>query len=276
MSRVLCLPQAALHYQDTGTGEPLLLVHGGGNDLTAWDPHLEEFGRRYYTVAYSRRYAEPNRNAPIAPDYSARTDAEDLIAFIEALEIGPAHVVSHSIGGVAALFAAVARPELFRTLTLAEPPLLPWAREHPAGKAGWDRFLARMWLPAGEAFRAGDRAEGMRAVTDYFVGEGTFRRLPDRVRDRLMRNARDWEAFTTSTDPWPWLAPADVADLRIPTLMLSADRSVPLHHFVDDLLAQTLHGVERVRIEGATHDMWADQPEACREATLDFLARRAP
>lgn len=275
MSRVVCMRDAALHYVQDGSGEPLVLVHGGGTDLDYWTPHLPAFAARFRVVAYSRRYAEPNRNAPIVPDYSARTDGEDLAGLIEALELGPVHVVTHSIGGVAALFCAVAHPTLVRTLTLAEPPLLPWAREHPQGKAGWERFLAEMWHPAGDAFRRSAPDEAMRVVTDYFVGEGTFARLPGRVRERVMRNARDWEAFTISNAPWPWLAAEDVAALRVPCLMLSADRTVPLHHFVDDLLARTLRHVERVRITGATHDMWADQPEQCRSATLDFLARHA-
>lgn len=275
VSRVACMRHAALHYVQSGSGEPVVLVHGGGNDLTYWAPHVPAFAERYEVIAYSRRYAEPNRNAPIVPDYSARTDAEDLAELIGALELGPVHLVSHSIGGVAALFCAVEHPSLFRTLTLAEPPLLPWAREHPQGKAGWARFLEEMWLPAGDAFRRNAPDEGMQRVTDYFVGEGTFARLPGRVRERLMRNARDWEAFTISEEPWPWLSAEDVAGLRIPSLMLSADRTVPLHHFVDDLLARTLRHVERVRIPGASHDMWADQPERCRAATLDFLARHA-
>jgi pimeloyl-ACP methyl ester carboxylesterase len=132
-----------------------------------------------------------------------------------------------------------------------------------------------MWHPAGEAFRRGAADEAMRCVTDYFVGEGTFARLPPRVRERVMRNARDWEAFTISDDPWPWLSAEDVAALRMPCLMLSAERTVPLHRFVDDLLARTLRHVERVRIPDATHDMWADQPGRCRSATLDFLSRHS-
>ena len=275
MSHVACMRGAALHYVQQGNGEPLLLVHGGGNDLTYWSPHLPAFAERFRVIAYSRRYAEPNRNAPIIADYSARTDGEDLAELIAALEVGPVHVVTHSIGGVAALFCAVAHPSLFRTLTLAEPPLLPWAREHPQGKAGWHRFLDGMWRPAGEAFRRGAPEEAMQYVTDYFVGEGTFERLPPRVRERLTRNARDWEAYTISEDPWPWLAAEDVATLRMPCLMLSADGTVPLHRFVDDMLARTLRHVERVRIPDASHDMWSDQPERCRTATLDFLARHA-
>jgi|SRR5690606_14665829 len=275
MSRVACMPDAALHYTKSGDGEPVVFVHGGGTDLTYWDAQVPAFSERYCVIAYSRRYAEPNRNTPIRPDYSARTDAEDLAGLVGALELGPVHLVSHSIGGVAALFAAVAHPALFRTLTLAEPPLLPWARESPTGRPGWERFIGEMWQPAGDAFRAGDPEGAMRFVTDYFVGNGTFERLPARVRERLMRNARDWEAFTISTDPWPWLAADDVAALRIPTLMLSADGTVPLHRMVDDMLARTLRQVERVRIQDATHDMWADQPDACRSATLDFLARHS-
>ncbi len=269
------MSRAALHYVQSGAGEPVVLVHGGGNDLTYWTPHLAAFAERHLVIAYSRRYAEPNRNGPIVPDYSARTDGEDLAELLTALELGPVHLVSHSIGGVAALFCAVAHPTLVRTLTLAEPPLLPWAREHPQGRAGWDRFLAEMWHPAGDAFRRHAPEEAMQYVTDYFVGEGTFARLPDRVRERVMRNARDWEAFTVSEDPWPWLAAEDVAALRMPALMLSADRTVPLHRFVDDLLARTLRHVERVRVPDATHDMWADQPGLCRAATLDVLARHA-
>jgi pimeloyl-ACP methyl ester carboxylesterase len=275
MSRVACMSRAALHYVQSGSGEPVVFVHGGGTDLTYWAPHLPEFSERFRVIAYSRRYAEPNRNSPIVADYSARTDADDLAELVGALELGPVHLVSHSIGGVAALFCAVKQPSLFRSLTLAEPPLLPWAREHAQGRAGWDRFLSEMWLPAGEAFRRRAAEEAMAYVTDYFVGQGTFARLPTHVRERVMRNARDWEAFTVSEDPWPWLAMADVAALQIPSLMLSADHTVPLHRFVDDLLADTLQHVERVRVPDATHDMWADQPELCRAATLEFLSRQA-
>jgi pimeloyl-ACP methyl ester carboxylesterase len=89
-----------------------------------------------------------------------------------------------------------------------------------------------------------------------------------------MRNARDWEAFTTSARPFPPLDRAAVGALDLPSLMFSAGRTVPLHRIVDDLLAETLPDVERVHITDASHDIWSDRPTECREATLDFLARR--
>lgn len=274
VSRLLCLGDVSLHYTQQGKGEPLVFVHGGGNDLSYWDAEVPAFADRYHVVTYSRRYAEPNRNAPIDPQYSARTDGDDLAALIAALELGPVHLIAHSIGAVAALFCAVDRPGLVRTLAIAEPPVLRWACGTPAGDAAWDRFLDGMWIPAGQAFRAGDAADAMRIVTDYFVGAGVFARLRPQVRQRILRNARDWQAFTTSDTPFPPLDRHKVAGLDAPTLMLSAERTVPIHRIVDDVLAATLPRVERVHVPGAGHDMWSDQPTICREATLAFLAKQ--
>lgn len=273
MSRVVCMRDAALHYAQEGAGPPLVFVHGGGTDLTYWDAQLPAFAAHYRVVAYSRRYAEPNRNAPIASDYSARTDADDLAQLITSLELGAVHIVAHSIGAVAALFCAAERPDLVRTLVLAEPPILRWACGEPGGDVMFEKFLREMWEPAGAAFREGNSREGMRLVTDYFVGAGTFTRLPKPVRERVMRNARDWEAFTISSTPFPPLERETVAGIEAPALLLSAGRTVPLHRLVDDVLAETLQDAERVHVADATHDIWADQPDRCREATLDFLTR---
>lgn len=275
VSRLLCLGDVSLHYTREGKGEPVVFVHGGGADLSYWDDQVAPFAERYLVVTYSRRYAEPNRNSPIDPAYSARTDARDLAQLIAALELGPVHVVAHSIGAVAALFCAVEHPALIRTLVLAEPPVLRWATETPDGDAEWTRFLGVMWKPAAAAFRAGDATTAMRIITDSFAGSGTFDRLREPVRERLLRNARDWEAFTTSSDCFPALDRGRVAALDVPALLLSAERTVRIHRIVDDVLAETLPAPERLHIAGASHDLWADQPVACREATLDFLARHA-
>jgi pimeloyl-ACP methyl ester carboxylesterase len=274
VSRLLCLGDVSLHYTRDGKGEPVVFVHGGGTDLTYWDAQIAPFAERYHVIAYSRRYAEPNRNAPIDPRYSARTDGRDLAALITALELGAAHVVAHSIGAVAALFCATEHPELVQSLVVAEPPVLRWAHGTPEGDAAWAQFVAVMWEPAAAAFRAGQPETAMRIITDSFAGPGSFGRLRPTVRTRVLRNARDWEAFTLSEDAFPPLDRGRVAALTMPVLMLSAERTVPIHRIVDDVLAETLPGAERVRVPEATHDLWSDQPEVCRAATLAFLERQ--
>jgi non-heme chloroperoxidase len=262
-----------LHYVERGSGTPVVFIHGGGRDYRYWDKQLEPFAKRYRVVAYSRRYAPPSDNSEIVPNYTAAVDAADLTALVRRLDLGPAHFVGASIGGVAALFLTVRHPELVRTLVLAEPPVLRWALDLPGGAALFDRFLNDAFRPAGEAFRAGEPERAMGLLTDAFLGAGTFAQFPEPLRRKVMLAARDWAAQTMSTAPFPHLAPDAVREIGAPALLLSGARTIPLHALVDDELERLLPNCERVVIPDASHDLWADQPERCRAATLAFLER---
>src|SRR5262245_25518102 len=112
-----------LHYVEAGKGVAVLFVHGTLGDYAIWDGQLGSFAETYRAVAYSRRYNYPNTNK-LRPRHSAVVEAEDLAAFIKKLDLGKVHVVGHSYGAYTALFLAVSHPDLVRTLTLAEPPLV--------------------------------------------------------------------------------------------------------------------------------------------------------
>ena len=269
--RALTANGATLHYVERGAGDPVVFVHMGGTDLRYWDAQLPEFAARgYRAIAYSRRFAWPNAN-PMVSDYSPRTDADDLEVLLGALDAAPAHLVACSIGAVAALLLALRRPALVRSLVLAEPPIVPWAVAAPHGAADAERFARETWRPARDAFRAGDAERGMAALLDYFVAPGALAAFPKRTRRRVMENARDWEAHTTSAEPFPAPSFDDVRALATPTLLLSGERTLPLHRHVDAQLERLLPKVRRVTLPGATHDMWAEAGERCRELTLEFL-----
>ena len=260
-----------LHYVERGHGSPLVFVHGGGKDYHYWRRHLAPFAERHRVVAYSRRYAPPNNHAPFAPDYSAITDAEDLRALLHVLELGPAHLVAASIGASAALFLAVRHPELVRSLVLAEPPLMRLARGEPGGPALLDAFLTEAFFPAGAAFRAGEPERGMSILMDAFVAPGAFDGFPEARRHRVMRGARDWAAQTMSEAPFPELPARALRTIAAPVLLLSGERTLPLHSLVDARLERLLPAARRVVIPGASHDMWADEPARCEAEALVFL-----
>lgn len=275
-TRCLHLGGLDLHYVDRGSGdETVVFTHGGGQDLTAWDAVIGRFTERRRVIAWSRRYCPPNDNIDLDPDYSARSDAADLKRLLQTLAVGEAHHVAHSIGAVAVLFHAVEHPERVRSMVLAEPPVLRWALDAEGGEPLWNEFLDRMWNPGRDAFERGDREGAMRIVTDSFAGKGTFDRLSAGSRARVMRGARDWEAFQRASTPFPELSRERVAALSIPTLLLSAERTTALHRLVNEELASLLPHAERAEIAGATHDMWADAPERCAELALDFIDRHS-
>ena len=271
---------ARFHVEQRGDAgaDVVAFVHLGGADWRYWRGQLDPFADAgYRAVAYSRRYAWPNDN-PMRGDYSALVDADDLEALLDALGVAAAHVVGASMGGSAALVLALRRPALVRSLVLAEPPMMGWAAAgSPDGAAHVERFMREAWEPARAAFLDGDAERAMSALMDYFVAPGALRAFPERLRRRVMDDARDWEAQILSSSPFPPLPLDAVRALRQPVLMLSGGRTLPVHAAIDTALEQTLRSrtppapFERAVFPSATHDVWTDAPAECRAATLEFL-----
>ena len=264
-----------LHYVEQGQGSPLVLVHGGLADYREWAPQMERLAQSYRVIAYSRRYNYPNQNRELRPDHSALMEAEDLAAFMWALGLDRSHVVGYSYGAFATLCLALDHPELVRTLTLAEPPVHRWVLGLPGGDALFADLMTRLWEPAGQAFRRGDKEEALRVSLDFFIAPGALSQIPAELRQVLEDNLREWEALTTSRDAFPILAKERVAQLPMPILLLTGDQTLPIHRLVNDEIERVLPKAQRVRLPEATHDMWNEQPEACGTAVLQFLGRHA-
>lgn len=103
-------------YEELGSGEPLLLMHGGLSDASAFAPNAPELAESFHVYMPERRGHghTPDVDGPIG--YAGM--AEDTIAFLETVAGGPAHLVGHSDGGNVALLAALRRPDLVRRLVL--------------------------------------------------------------------------------------------------------------------------------------------------------------
>jgi pimeloyl-ACP methyl ester carboxylesterase len=108
-----------LHYEEAGSGTPLVFVHEFGGDHRSWEPQLRHFARRYRCVVFAARGFPPS-DVPDDPSrYSQARAADDVATVIEALGAGPAHVVGNSMGGFATLHLGLRRPDLARSLVVA-------------------------------------------------------------------------------------------------------------------------------------------------------------
>ena len=72
-----------LHYQDRGSGPPLVLVHGSMADYRNWRQQKLPFAQHHRVITYSRRYHFPNAFHGSGLDYSLNLHAADLAALIE-------------------------------------------------------------------------------------------------------------------------------------------------------------------------------------------------
>jgi pimeloyl-ACP methyl ester carboxylesterase len=263
-----------LHYVESGRGVPVILVHGSLDDYRLWEPHIDPFAEKYHVIAYSRRYNYPNKNQDIPPDHSAIVEADDLAGLIKNLKLPAAHIVGHSYGALTALFLALRHPGLVRTLVLAEPPVLRLIQDRSDGKSLYDTFINSTWKPVGEEFRKGEREKAMRLTLKYFLGEDLFDQIPERQRNYWMENIREWHALTTSRDAFPPVSRSRIRSIKVPVMMLSGGRTLAILKVVDQELESVLANVERVVLQDATHEMWAEQPEESRRVVLSFINKR--
>jgi 3-oxoadipate enol-lactonase len=109
---------AAIHYEVTGDGPPLVFAHGlGGNHMSWWQqvPHFAAAG--FTCVAFAHRGFAPSTPLPDGPD--PRDYAGDLAALLDHLGLGEVAVVAQSMGGWAATGLALADPGRVRAMVLA-------------------------------------------------------------------------------------------------------------------------------------------------------------
>lgn len=262
-----------LAYLEQGSGDPLILLHGGGaTDLRTWGPQIEPFARHYRVIAYSRRYHWPNPWVGDGSDiYSTRRHVADLAGLIAALGLNPCHIVGSSYGADIALLFAWEHPALTRSIVLGEPGLARWLPRVPGG-AALDAEYLRSMEPAAEAVRRGDLETAARRFIDAVAGPGLFDQLPPATRSRVLDNARLLGYERPDLDDSP-LGCAETEKIAAPALLLTGDSSPAMFGLVAEELARCLPGIERAMIPDTAHLLHSMNPDAYNAAVLAFLAR---
>lgn len=92
-----------LHYEEAGTGMPIVFAHEFAGDLRSWEPQFAHFSRRYRCIAYNARGYTPSDVPGSMERYSQDLARDDVLAVLDGLNIKRAYVVGLSMGGFASL-----------------------------------------------------------------------------------------------------------------------------------------------------------------------------
>jgi pimeloyl-ACP methyl ester carboxylesterase len=215
---------AELAYRDLGThGERVLLWHGGAGPELTW---VKQHG---LAVAFQLRIPWRRGYSPSIP--SARQDWTSDVRDLLRVMSDRSHVVSHSYGGLSALFAAAIAPERFASLTIIEAPHYAFALDDPE---------LQQLASLGRAFARG----APEARTAFLALAGLPPDHPQtRAIERLARDLRD------PGDEKPDLT--KLLSARLPTAIVSGRHNGGLER-MSDALSREL-GAERWVLEGAGH-----------------------
>ena len=272
LRRVDIEPGLEFHYVEAGEGTPLVFVHGGSGDYGSWQPQWDAFAPLFRTIAYSRRYSEPNRNLQPSPAHSALIEADDLDRLLTAWNAEPAVLVGSSYGAFTALVLALRKPAAVRALVLVEPPALKLAQTSEAGRAAFAEFDRQALQPARDAFMRGDDEAGTWLLASGILGKSRLDQLDPAARERRLRNARAMRMLTLSSDEFPQLDDAQLAALRVPTLLVSGENTQPVHAHTFAALCKRMPQAAVCRVANAGHSVSRERPEDFNRVALDFLA----
>ncbi len=256
---------------------PALLIHGYTGSKENFLPVLEPLaaaGRTVVAVDLRGHYQSPH--APDRAGYAPVALAADVLAMAAAVagEAGAVHLVGHSLGGLIAREAALARPSALLSLTLlgsgpgsiagerAAALSATLARFDPTGTGpdDVDRLAELVRLTWREEHEPQARADGIDEHIIAFLRERTLRTCPISyiVLARYLLECPDRTAEL-----------ADVAEAGLPVAVVYGENDDAWPPAEQDQMAREL-GAERTCIPGAAHAPAIEAPVTTAAALTQF------
>lgn len=256
-----------LAYQAEGAGVPIVLVHGAVTDRRFWRPQLAGLASRHRCIALDQRYFGESRGESSRP-YSLVTHASDLSAFIDALGLGPVHIVATSYGAAVALASAVATPDRFASLFLNEPALSSLVTQ-PGEVAEVSAAQKELGVVAA-ALAAGDEKRAVELFCDWTAFPGAFASIPPELQPVFHDNAATVRRLFAA--PPPTLVPDDLRALKMPVTLTTGQRT--RRYFQLQVLAarEALPQSTLVVLPAAFHAPSFECAEAFNQAVLRHVA----
>lgn len=116
-----------LYYQEYGSGKPIILVHGNGEDHTIFRTEIEQLVSAGYCVYAldSRGHGETGANNPPVKEFHYADMADDVYQFVQALHLEKPAYYGHSDGGIIGLLLELRHPGTVSIMAISGTNLSP-------------------------------------------------------------------------------------------------------------------------------------------------------
>jgi non-heme chloroperoxidase len=261
-----------IHYEDHGSGRPVVLVHGYPLDGKSWERQERELlANGYRVITYDRRGFGRSSQPTVGYDYD--TFAADLDALLEHLDVKDIGLVGFSMGtGEVTRYLGTYGSGRVRKAVLlgAIPPFLLQTDDNPEGVPG-EVF---------EGIKSAIVADRYAYFDDFFANfYNTDVLAPERIGDAALRasfqTAAGASPFATYVCVDAWLTDfrEDLAKFDVPTLVVhgTEDRILPYPNTAARLPA-LIADLTLIPVEGGPHNIAWTHPGEVNAALLEFLA----
>jgi len=237
------LDDISMYFEVSGTGKPLVLLHGGLDSAKAWSRQIPVFARQYRVITPDSRGQgrSTDGDAPI----SYHQMAEDTLSLLDHLGIETATIIGWSDGANTALDLAIHHPERVAALVVYGAHTSPQALQESA--------LADLQNTSIEELQRGLRS-------DYVAMSPDPQRLPA-ILEEIKTMWLTLPAFTRD----------ELAGIRVPTLVLDGEDEEVVRPEHAAEIAAAIPDAQLVILPGVGHFAPAEKADAWNAAVLDFL-----
>lgn len=255
-----------LHYQRTGRGPDLVMLHGLTVDQRMWEPQVADLSKDFRVTTYDARGHGKSEVPPTG--YSTQDYSEDLYQLLQHLNIARAHLVGRSVGATTVFHFALEHPDMVASLVVANgtPASGPPPAGAPRGGIGGPQVaeLAR----SGKLKEALDLWSQAPAFADIAKMPHVWAKLKPML---LEYSGITWTDPKAGTYP----VPNDLekaGQIKAPTLFVWSERDFPN---LIQALEKAMSMMPRARkavIPNAGAIASMEQPEAFNRSLRDFYA----
>jgi len=215
-----------LHYEEAGSGTPVVFVHEFAGDGRSWEPQLRHFSRRYRTIAYNARGYPPSDVPEDFERYSQARARDDIRSVLDGLGLAKAHIVGLSMGAFAALHFGMQYPERCLSITVAGGGY----GSHPAQYAGFQaaaRDNAKLMREKGMAHFAATYGYGPTRVQLQNKDPRGFAEYIGQLAEHSAPGSANTNLGCQARRPSLYDLTEEMRRMRVPTLIMAGDEEEP-------------------------------------------------
>lgn len=229
-----------MHYAVYGSGDPVLLIHGGLGHADIWGFQVPELAKTHKViVADSRGHGRSTRDAE---PYGYDLMASDYVALLDFLKVDKTALVGWSDGGIIGLAIAMKQPErLTKLFAHAANVTVDGVDPAVANNKTFGAYIERMGK-------------------DYA---------------RMSKTPAEYNAFVEQISKmWasqPSWTKEQLAAIKVPTAIVLGDRDEAITRAHTDYMASAIPGAKLVILKDASHFAMLQDPAGYTKAVLDFI-----
>lgn len=253
----------SIHYEEEGSGPPLILIMGLGADGSMWQEHVDAYKAHFRCIMMDNRGAGRS-DKPEGP-YTTAQMADDVIGLMDALGIESAHVSGISMGGVIAQHVAIKSPQRVKSVTM----ISAWAK--------CDVYATRIFEMFMEINKVADKINFTRLLQLWIFAPAYHNMVEDDLISREESGAKHLYPMPEHAFVAQCMACmthdtlADLNKIKAPTLITVGDEDIFTPLKFSQQIKKLVPNSQLYIVKGAAHTHHWEKRDEFNDKTLSFL-----